>query len=76
MSKEASKPVQTILVAVDGSKDSDNAFNYAVKRSGPQDKLVILNARPDTDAANYMVKAVSETLLKHPNLRFLMNKLP
>jgi len=33
----------TVLVAVDGSKDSEAAFNYACDRAGDRDKILVVN---------------------------------
>jgi len=41
---------KTVIVAVDGSKDSDNAFQHALSHVNSTDTLVVVNGRPDESA--------------------------
>lgn len=38
---------RTVMVAVDGSADSDRAFRFAAARTQPNDRLHVVNGAPD-----------------------------
>jgi len=55
-------------VAVDGSKDSDKAFEYALSQVTQTDKLVVLNGRPDADATEGALGRVPDPHLDNVEL--------
>jgi len=59
---------KTVLVAVDGSKDADNAFQHALSQVSSTDTLVVVNGRPDVEALDSAIGRVPDPQLNDVEL--------